>query len=69
MLSGLLNKKQRLYAAAAPALYSGTMLFVVLMVLGLGCEMGSFFAVATKMKKKGSRWFFVGSFLFSLMMG
>ena len=64
----LLPRKSRLYAAA-PVFFSGTMLFVVLMVLGLGCEMGSLFAAATKMKKKGSRWFFIASFVFSLMMG
>ena len=61
--------KGRMYAVAAPAVFSGTMIFVVLMVLGLFGIDFSLSAVAKKMKKPVAIAMFALSFLFSLMMG
>lgn len=60
--------KNTLYAAA-PAMFSGTMIFVALMVLGLlGLDIG-LSVVAKKMKKSWVIVLFVMSFVFSLTMG
>ena len=61
--------KGRMYAVAAPAVFSGTMIFVVLMVFGLFGIDFSLSAVAKKMKKPVAIVMFALSFLFSLMMG
>ena len=61
--------KGRMYAVAAPAVFSGTMIFVVLMVFGLFGIDFSLSAVAKKMKKPVAIAMFALSFLFSLMMG
>ena len=61
--------KGRMYAIAAPAVFSGTMIFVVLMVFGLFGIDFSLSAVAKKMKKPVAIAMFALSFLFSLMMG
>ena len=45
------KRKQLLYAVAPPV-FSGTFLFVALMVTGLGCVNGSLCCVAGKMKKR-----------------
>ena len=71
-LVGLITRPQgkgRMYAVAAPAVFSGTMIFVVLMVLGLFGIDFSLSAVAKKMKKPVAIAMFALSFLFSLMMG
>ena len=61
--------KERIYSVAAPAAFSGTMIFVVLMVLGLlGIDV-SLSAVAKKMNKKIAIVMFVLSFIFCLAMG
>lgn len=61
--------KERMYSVAAPAAFSGTMIFVVLMVLGLlGIDV-SLSAVAKKMNKKIAIVMFVLSFIFCLAMG
>lgn len=61
--------KGRMYSVAAPAAFSGTMIFVVLMVLGLlGIDV-SLSAVAKKMNKKIAIVMFVLSFIFCLAMG
>ena len=58
-----------MYAAAAPAVFSGTFVFVALMVLGLlGVDVGMS-VIAKKMKKPAVIILFVISFIFSLMMG
>lgn len=55
--------------AAAPSLYSGTFLFVGLMVAGLGCMMTGLSVLAARMKKKGVIALFAVSFVCSLCMG
>ena len=57
------------YAAAAPAVYSGTFLFVGLMVAGLGCMMAGLGIIAKRMRKNGVVILFVVSFICSLCMG
>lgn len=55
--------------AAAPAVFSGTFLFVGLMVAGLGCMNGGLCAVALKMKKPAAVVYFVITFLCCMAMG
>ena len=61
--------KGRMYAVAVPTVFSGTMIFVVLMVLGLFGIDFSLSAIARKMKKPGAIVLLALSFLFSLTMG
>ncbi len=55
--------------AVAPAVYSGTFLFVGLMVAGLGCMDAGLCYLAAKLKKKSAIALFALSFLCSLCMG
>ena len=57
------------YSVAAPAVYSGTFLFVGLMVAGLGCMMAGLAIIAKRMKKNVVVILFGVSFLCSLCMG
>lgn len=61
--------EERMYAAAAPALFSGTMLFVVLIVLGLGGMCTGLSVTARRMKKPAAIILFIIAFLFSMGMG
>ena len=61
--------KGRMYSVAVPAAFSGTMIFVVLMVLGLFGIDFSLSAVSKKMKKPAAIAVFALSFIFSLGMG
>ena len=54
---------------AAPPVFSGTFVFVGLMVAGLGCMDGGLCAIAAKMKKRGAIICYVFSFICSLCMG
>lgn len=56
-------------AAAAPAVYSGTMLFVAGMILGIGALCGSLAVVAGRMKKWAAVVLFLVGFVFMLGMG
>ena len=62
-------KKKNVVYSAAPVLYSGTFLFVGLMVAGLGCMNAGLSVLAAKMKKKSAIAYFVVSFICSLCMG
>ncbi|MBQ9700767.1 MAG: hypothetical protein IJV71_09135 [Lachnospiraceae bacterium] len=55
--------------AVAPVYFSGTFVFVTLMVVGLGCMNVGLSVIAVKMKKKGIVALFVLSFICSLCMG
>lgn len=57
------------YSVAVPAVYSGTFLFVGLMVAGLGCMMAGLSVIALRMKKKGVVALFALAFVCSLCMG
>ena len=64
------QKGSRVYsAAAAPAVFSGTFLFVGLMVAGLACMTGGLGYVAAKMKKGGAVAAFAVAFVCCLGMG
>lgn len=63
------RKKERLLSVAAPAVFSGTFLFVALMILGLlGMDL-SLAAFAKKLKKPLAAALFLVSFVFCLAMG
>lgn len=63
------RQKSTAYAAAVPAVYSGTMLFVFFTVLGTAGIWGSLAAIAAKMKKKNIMFLFLISFVCMLGMG
>lgn len=74
MLAGLglvlaLIQKKDVIVAAAPAVFSGTFLFITIMVLGLGAINACLSILAKKLNKKKSVIFFIVSFVCSLMMG
>ena len=64
----LARRRQALYAVAPPV-FSGTFLFVALMVAGLGCINGGLCRIAGKMKKPKALFLFIAAFLCSLCMG
>ena len=59
----------KLAAAGVPVVFSGTMIFVTLMVAGLGCMNFGLAALAKKQKKTGVMVLFIVAFVFMLMMG
>lgn len=61
--------KTATYAVAAPAVFSGTFLFVGLMVLGLGGMMAGLSVIAVRMRKKGTVALFAAALICSLCMG
>ena len=64
------QKKERVYTvAAAPAVFSGTFLFVGVMVAGLACMNAGLSYVAVKMKKPAAVVCFVVTFLCCMGMG
>ena len=54
---------------AAPPVFSGSMVFILMMVLGLGCICTCLSILATKLKKKSAILLFVLSFVCSMGMG
>lgn len=62
-------RKKSVMLAVAPPVFSGTFVFVGLMVAGLGCMDGGLCCIAGKMKKKSAIVFFALSFVCSLCMG
>ena len=64
-----LNQGKNTMYSAAPVAFSGTFVFVALMVAGLGCVEYSLSVLAAKLKKKKIIILFVISFVFSLCMG
>lgn len=63
------NKGSERLLAAAPALFSGTMIFVSLMVLGCLGFCGGLGILAARRKKTGAAVLFWVAFVFMLMMG
>ena len=64
------QKGERVYtAAAAPAVFSGTFLFVGLMVAGLACMNAGLSYVAVKMKKPAAVVYFAITFVCCMGMG
>lgn len=56
-------------AAAPPAVFQGTGLFVLVMVVGLGCMMTALSILSVRLKKAGLIAFFALAFVCSLCMG
>ena len=65
----MLMNKPMPFAAVAPPLFSGSVVFISMMVLGLGGMCASLSILAVKMKKKGTIVLFVLSFICAMGMG
>lgn len=65
----MFTKKHRALLTVAPPLYSGVMVYISMMVLGLGSVCTCLAILAGKMKKKLPVLFFILSFLCSMGMG
>lgn len=63
------KRKDAMMLSAAPAVFSGTFVFIILMVLGLGCLCTILSILAARMKKKGIIVLFVLAFLCYMGMG
>lgn len=63
------RQSERLSAVAAPTVFSGTFVFVALMILGLGAMDGGLIVLAKKLKKTGAIVLLVFSFVLCLGMG
>ena len=69
MVLMLATKKQTVLAAAAPPVFSGSVIFIMMMVLGLGSICTVLSIMAVKMKKKAAAVLFILAFLCSMGMG
>ena len=69
ILSAFLRIRRKYALAVAPPLVSGTLMFVVMMVIGLGCTDGSLVYLSRKLGKKRVWILFVLSFVCCLTMG
>ena len=65
----MLTNRKRAALAVAPPIFSGSFLFITMMVLGLGAICFCLSVLAARMKKKGAVVLFVLSFLCSMGMG
>lgn len=65
----MLMNKPMPFAAVAPPLFSGSVVFISMMVLGLGSICTVLSILAVKMKKKGAMVLFILAFLCSMGMG
>ena len=65
----MMGQRKKVMLAAAPPLFSGTFLFVGMMVLGLGAICGSLATLAVRMKKKALVPVFFLCFLCYMSMG
>lgn len=63
------RQQPKVFSVAAPAVFSGTMIFVSMMVLGALGLCVSLCIVALRMKKKGAAVLFILAFVFMMMMG
>ena len=62
-------KKKTVTLSAAPVAFGGSMVFIMMMVVGLGGMCASLSIVAAKMKKKGLIALFILSFVAAMGMG
>lgn len=65
----MLTTKKKVAAAVAPPVFSGSVIFIMMMVLGLGSICTVLSVLAVKLKKKGAVALFVLAFLASMGMG
>ena len=66
---GMMTSRKKAMLAAAPPLFSGSVIFILMMVLGLGSICTCLSILAVKMKKKGAMVLFILAFLCSMGMG
>lgn len=65
----MMTSRKRVMLAAAPPVFSGSAIFIVMMVLGLGSICTVLSIIAAKMKKKAAMILFIAAFLCSMGMG
>ena len=65
----MMTKKQKAALAVAPPLFSGSVIFIMMMVLGLGSICTVLSLLAVRLKKKYAAALFVLAFLCSMGMG
>ena len=63
------KRKDTVILSAAPAVFSGSFVFIMMMVLGLGGMCAAMSILAARMKKKGTIVLFVLSFVCAMGMG
>ena len=63
------SRKKQAVLLAAPPVFSGSVIFIMMMVLGLGSICTVLSIIAVKMKKKGAALLLILSFLCSMGMG
>ena len=63
------KRKDTVMFSAAPVVFSGSMVFIMMMVVGLGGMCACMSILAAKMKKKGTIALFVLSFICAMGMG
>lgn len=65
----MMTTRKKVLLAAAPPVFSGSIVFIMMMVLGLGSICTCLSILAVKMKKKGAMVLFILAFLCSMGMG
>lgn len=65
----MLITRKKVLLAVAPPVFSGSIIFIMMMVLGLGAICSCLSILAVKMKKKGAMILFILAFLCSMGMG
>ena len=65
----MMTGRKPVLLAAAPPVFSGSVIFIMMMVLGLGSICTVLSILAVKMKKKGAMLLFIAAFLCSMGMG
>ena len=65
----LMMTRKKLPVLAAPPLFSGSVIFIMMMVLGLGSICAVLSILAVKMKKKRAMILFIAAFVCSMGMG
>ena len=65
----MISSRKKVMAAVAPPLFSGSVIFIMMMTLGLGAICTVLSILAAKMKKHGAIALFVLAFLCSMGMG
>lgn len=65
----MLTTRKKVLLAAAPPVFSGSIVFIMMMVLGLGSICTCLSILAVKMKRKGAMVLFILAFLCSMGMG
>lgn len=68
-IARMLTEKKKVALAVAPPLFSGSPVFILMMVLGLGSICTVLSILAVKMKKTGAMVLFIAAFLCSMGMG